>query len=215
MTNPAKIQSHLPSAVLFLFVVLFQNISFGQSTYFLNARAVDKSPEFLKNEIGLQTEFANRLSCIEYVNKLPSVLLTKGFVTASLDSIFFDTASAKLVVYLGQQYRWAHINTAMADRQVLANSGWNEKLFANKPINFGQLQGLKERMLIYLENNGYPFGKIFLDSINLNEDSVTANLIIDKGPLYKIDSIRIFGSAKISNDFLQRYRMEVFTTGKN
>src|SRR6187431_1338272 len=138
MTNSAKIQSPLSSALLFLFIILFQHSSFGQSNYFLNARSVDKSPEFLKNEIGLQTEFATRLSCIEYVNKLPSVLLAKGFVTASLDSIFFDTTSAKLVVYLGQQYRWAHINTGVADRQVLANSGWNEKLFANKPINFDQ-----------------------------------------------------------------------------
>ncbi|HET6766068.1 MAG TPA: POTRA domain-containing protein, partial [Chitinophagaceae bacterium] len=159
----------------------------------------------MKNEVGLQTEFATRLSCVEYVNKLPSVLLAKGFVTASLDSILFDSASAKLVVYVGQQYRWAHLNTAAADPQVLANSGWNEKLFANKPINFDQLKNLKERMLTYLENNGYPFGKIFLDSINLNEDSVTANLVIDKGPLYKIDSIRVYGNAKISNDFLQRY----------
>ena len=60
-------------------------------------------------------------------------------------------------------------------------------------------------MLVYLENNGYPFGKVFLDSISLIEDSVTATLLIDKGPLYKIDSIRIYGNAKISNDFLQRY----------
>ena len=205
MTNSAKIQSYLPAALLVSFIILFQNISSGQSNYSLNARSVDKSPEFLKNEIGLQTEFATRLNCIEYVNKLPSLLQGKGFVTASLDSISFDTASAKLVVYLGQQYRWAHINTAVADPGVLANSGWNEKLFSNKPINFDQLKNLQERMLVYLENNGYPFGKIFLDSIDLNEDSVTANLVIDKGPLYKIDSIRVYGSAKISNDFLQRY----------
>lgn len=205
MTNSAKIQRHLPAAMLFLFIILLQSISRGQSNYSLNARSVDKSPEFLKNEIGLQTEFPTRLNCIEYVSKLPSLLQAKGFVAASLDSVYFDTTSARLVVYLGQQYKWAHINTAVADPEVLANSGWNEKLFANKPINFDQLKSLKERMLVYLENNGYPFGKIFLDSINLTDDSVTANLIIDKGPLYKIDSIRVYGSAKISNEFLQRY----------
>jgi outer membrane protein assembly factor BamA len=205
MTNPVKIQSHLPTAMLFLFIILFQSISFGQTTYLLNARCVDKSPEFLKNEIGFQTEFATRLACIEYVNQLPSLLQAKGFVNASLDSIFFDTTSANLVVYLGQQYKWAHINTSVADPQVLAISGWNEKLFSNKPINFDQIKNFQERMLIYLENNGYPFGKIFLDSIDLIEDSVTANLVIDKGPLYKIDSIRVYGNAKISNDFLQRY----------
>ena len=205
MTNPAKIQSHLPAALLFFVIILSQNILLGQSAYFLNARSVDKTPEFLKNEIGLQTEFATRLTCLDYVNKLPSLLQAKGFVTASIDSISFDSTSANLVIFLGQQYKWAHINTTAADPQVLAVSGWNEKLFSDKTINFEQLKSIQENMLVYLENNGYPFGKVFLDSISLIEDSVTATLMIDKGPLYKIDSIRVFGNAKISNDFLQRY----------
>src|SRR4030095_1831101 len=196
MPNPAKIQSHLPTALLFLVIILIQNISFGQTTYLLNAKCVDKSSEFLKSEVGLQTEFPTRLSCIDYVNKLPSLLQAKGFVNASLDSIFFDTTSARLVLYIGQQYKWAHIDIASADPQVLSVSGWNGKLFSNKPINFDQLRGFQENMLVHLENNGYPFAKIFLDSISLIEDSVNASLMIDKGPFYKIDSIRVYGNAK-------------------
>src|SRR6187399_1846123 len=157
MPNPAKIQSHLPAVLLFLIIILIQNISFGQTSYLLNAKSVDKTPEFLKNEIGLQTEFPSRAGCIDYVNKLPSLLQAKGFVNASLDSIFFDTTSAKLVIYLGERYKWAHINTAAVDPEILSVSGWNEKLFANKPINFDQLKGFQERMLAYLENNGHPF----------------------------------------------------------
>ena len=205
MPNPAKIQSHLPAALLFLIIILIQNISFGQTSYILNAKSVDKTPEFLKNEIGLQTEFPSRPLCIDYVNKLPSLLQAKGFVNASLDSIFFDTTSARLVLYIGEQYKWAHINIAAADPQVLSVSGWNGKIFSNKPMNFDQLRGFQENMLIYLENNGYPFAKIYLDSISLIEDSVNASLMIDKGPFYKIDSIRVYGNAKISNTFLQHY----------
>ena len=92
MTNPAKIQSHLPVTLLFLVIILIQNISFGQTNYFLNARSVDKTPEFLKNDLGLQTEFPTRALCIDYVNKLPSFLQAKGFVNASLDSIFFPAS---------------------------------------------------------------------------------------------------------------------------
>ena len=205
MTNPAKIQSHLPATLLFFVIVLFQNNSVAQTSYQLNARCVDKSPEFLKSEVGLQTEFTSRNNCIEYVNKLPSLLQAKGFVTSSLDSISFDTSFAKVVIYLGQHYRWAHINTTLADPQLLSISGWNEKTITNKSINFDQIKNAQDRMLVYLENNGYPFAKIFLDSINLIEDSVSANLVVDKGPHYKIDSIRVYGNAKISNDFLQRY----------
>lgn len=205
MPNPAKIQSHLPAALLFLIIILIQNISFGQTSYTLNAKSVDKTPDFLKNEIGLQTEFQSRPVCIDYVNKLPSLLQAKGFVNASLDSIFFDTTSARLVLYIGQQYKWAYINIASADPQALSASGWNGKVFSNKPMNFDQLRGFQENMLIYLENNGYPFAKIYLDSISLIEDSVNASLMIDKGPFYKIDSIRVYGNAKISNTFLQHY----------
>src|SRR5689334_7147265 len=205
MTNPAKIQSHLPAVLLFFVIVLFQNIANGQTVYRLNTKCIDKEPEFLKNDIGLQTEFPSRLNCIEYVNKLPSLLQAKGFVTSSLDSISFDSTSAKVVIYLGQQYKWAYINTTLTDPQLLAISGWNDKSFTNKPINFDQIKNAQDRMLVYLENNGYPFAKISLDSINLIEDSVSAILSVDKGPLYKIDSIRIYGNAKISNDFLQRY----------
>ena len=205
MPNPAKIQIHLPAALLFLIIILIQSISFGQTSYFLNAKPVDKTSEFLKNEIGLQTEFPSRPVCIDYVNKLPSLLQAKGFVNASLDSIFFDTTTARLVLYIGEQYKWAHINIAAADPQVLSNSGWNGKIFSNKPMNFDQLRGFQENMLVYLENNGYPFAKVYLDSISLIEDSVNASLMIDKGPFYKIDSIRVYGNAKISNTFLQHY----------
>ena len=205
MTNPAKIQSHLSAALLFFVFVLFQNNSVAQTIYQLNARCVDKTPEFLRNELGLQTEFSSRNNCVEYVNKLPSLLQSKGFVTSSIDSISFDSTFARVVIYLGQQYKWAHVNTTLADPQLLSVSGWNEKMFTNRQINFEQLKNVQDRMLVYLENNGYPFARIFLDSINLIEDSVSANLIVDKGPLYKIDSIRVYGNGKISNDFLQRY----------
>jgi outer membrane protein assembly factor BamA len=60
-------------------------------------------------------------------------------------------------------------------------------------------------LLNHLENNGYPFAKIYLDSLGLEAEKVSAKLMVNKGPLYKIDSIRIYGNGKISNSYLQRY----------
>ncbi len=205
MTIAAKIQSLLPAALLFCFFFCLHQNSFTQNNYLLIARSVDKEVSFLEKEIALQTNFISRFACTDYVNKLPAMLQAKGFVTASLDSISFDTASAKLVLFIGRQYKWAKINTASNDQEILALNGWNEKLFSGKPMDFTLVKNMQERTMNYLENNGYPFGKIYLDSLNLDEDSVTAILKIDKGPLYKIDSIRLFGNARVSNYFLQRY----------
>ncbi|MEI9946775.1 MAG: POTRA domain-containing protein [Chitinophagaceae bacterium] len=47
--------------------------------------------------------------------------------------------------------------------------------------------------------------KIYLDSLQIDGEKVSAQLKLNKGYLYKIDSIRVYGNAKISTDFLQRY----------
>ncbi len=205
MTTPAKIQRLFPTALLFSFFLFFYIYSSGQYKYKLNTRSVDKEQSFLVNELGLQSDFVSMQECIGYVNNLPGILQSKGFVTASMDSIIYEPDSARMVLFLGRQYKWARINTEEEDREIFTLAGWNEKLFTGKAIDFNQMKFLQERTLNYLENNGYPFGKIYLDSIVLEEDSVSASLKIEKGPLYKIDSIRVFGKAKLSNYFLQRY----------
>jgi outer membrane protein assembly factor BamA len=205
MTATAKIQFPLSAALLLSFIILSPLFSAGQKNYSLVIRCADKDAEYVKKELDPPAVFPDRLACINYINKLPSLLKAKGFVTASIDSLRQDSASATVILYLGQQYKWVQVNTAAADEQVLAAAGWNEKLFAGKPMDMEDLKNRQERMMNWMENNGYPFGKISLDSIRLVNDSVFAVLMIDKGPLYKIDSIRVFGNAKISNDFLQRY----------
>ena len=52
-----------------------------------------------------------------------------------------------------------------------------------------------------MENNGHPFAKVYLDSLELNSEKVSARLMLNEGPSYKIDSIRIFGDVKIANEF--------------
>ncbi|HEU4633213.1 MAG TPA: BamA/TamA family outer membrane protein, partial [Flavisolibacter sp.] len=49
------------------------------------------------------------------------------------------------------------------------------------------------------------FGKVYLDSIDITGDGVSATVKVEKGPLYEIDSIRVYGDVKINNLFLQRY----------
>lgn len=205
MTVSTKIQSLLPAALLFCFFFGFKQSSLSQNNYRLITRCVDKENAFLEKEIGLQKGFSSRFACNEYINKLPAMLQAKGFVTASLDTITYDTSFANLVLFIGRQYKWAKLNTAPADMEILAVNGWHQKLFTGKPMDFAVVKNLQERTMNYLENNGYPFGKIFLDSLNLEADSVTGVLKIEKGPLYKIDSIRLYGNAKVSHYFLQRY----------
>ena len=189
---------------LFSFLLLPPHAS-AQDTYGLSIRGVDKDSSFLTNTVGLQSKFTSRNACVDYINKLPFFLQSKGYVTASIDTIRYDSASARLVLFLGEAYHWAQLNTDRVNPSLLNVIGWREKNFSGKPMDFSQVQAWEEKILDYLENNGHPFAKIYLDSLQVENDRVVALLKVEEGPLYKIDSLRVFGNAKISNNFLQRY----------
>lgn len=177
----------------------------AQNNYQLSIRSVDKDAAFLSSQLGLQTTFAHRSACLEYINQLPAKLQSKGYVTNSIDSLKLDSLSASMVLYVGQLYRWAQLDIKSVEPDLLNAVGWRDKLFSDKPMDFSQVQLWQERLLNQLENTGYPFAKIYLDSLQLEAEKVYALLKVNKGPLYKIDSIRVYGNAKISSDYLQRY----------
>ena len=168
-------------------------------------RGVDKDSATIVNENNLQTSFISKFACVEYINKLPGLLQAKGYVTSSVDDIRYDSASARLVLFMGSLYRWAQLDAKHVDPALLDAVGWREKMFANRPMDFTQVKLWQDRLLDHLETTGYPFARVSLDSLQLEQEKVYALLKVNKGPLYKIDSIRVYGNAKISNSYLQRY----------
>ena len=177
----------------------------AQNKYRLSIRGVDKDAAQLVSGLGLQTEFISRFVCAEYINKLPGLLQAKGYVTVSIDSLQYDSVAARIVLFTGNRYLWARLDTKNVEPALLNAVGWREKLFSDKPMDFVQVQLWQEKILGYLENNGHPFAKVQLDSLQIENENVSALLYVNKGPLYKIDSIRVYGNAKITNSYLQRY----------
>ena len=177
----------------------------AQTKYQLYIHGVDKDSAQLVKELGIQTEFISRFACTDYIAKLPGLLQAKGYVTASIDSLQYDSLAARMVLFTGNRYLWAQLDTKNVEPALLDAIGWRKTLFFDKPMDFVQVQQWQERILDYLENNGHPFAKVQLDSLQIDNEKVFATLIVNNGPLYKIDSIRIFGNAKITNSFLQRY----------
>ena len=203
-----QVKSHMRKfrlQISVLVLLLMSIYTSAQGKYNLHIRGAEKDSGLLISRLGLQTSFTSQNACSEYIGKLTGILQSKGYVTASIDSIRYDSSDAFMVLFTGERYLWARLDAKSIEPLILDGIGWREKVFVNKPMDFSQLQDWQEKLLKYLENNGYPFAKIYLDSLQLDNEMVSAQLKADKGPLYKIDSIRIFGDAKIANSYLQRY----------
>jgi outer membrane protein assembly factor BamA len=186
-------------------LLLLASIQPAFAQYALRVKLNSSDSIFRAPALGIPTSFKDRAGCTEYVYKLTDLLRTKGFTSASIDSIHFDTASAYLRLYIGERFTWSDIRTRKADAELLYSAGWSSKKLTGKPATPDQFQSEELLLLNYLENNGYPFAKISLDSVTIERGAINALLNIDKGPLYKIDSIRIIGAAKISVEFMERY----------
>lgn len=175
------------------------------ASYPLHIRGVDRDSLFLHDILSIPDGFTARSECIAYISKLPEDLKAQGYINVSMDSIQFDSASAKIVIYVGDKYHWAAVKTDSIPPAVLEAVGWREKGLSGKPMDFSEIRQWQEKMLVYMENNGHPFAKVYLDSLEISGQNVTAQLKMEEGLAYHIDSIRITGDVKISNDFLQRY----------
>ncbi|HVE61761.1 MAG TPA: hypothetical protein VNA26_08075 [Chitinophagaceae bacterium] len=187
--------------VLLLMLFLYSKVSAQE--YVVTYSVVDSLSQ--KSGVDLQTKFISRAEATNYFAALQASLQARGFITNSIDSIQLDSTTAWVQLFLGQQYKWAKINTRATDNDILEAIRWNERTFINDLVSFTNLQGWQQKALSYLEENGHPFAKISFDSIEIEGDEIKGLLMINRGPAYKIDSIRMYGDAKVSNDFLQRY----------
>lgn len=173
--------------------------------YLLQIKLVDKDSSFNLQALKLQTGFINKSLCNNYISGLVTFLSSKGYPTASVDSVFENENSTLIHLFLGHQYYWIKLKTDSIEKAALDNSRFQNKDYDGKLLNIPQLTNLQQKILAYYTNTGYPFAQVYLDSIMLDGEKMEARLKADKGQIYYIDSIRILGKGKISKKFLQHY----------
>lgn len=176
-----------------------------KNDYLLHVNFTDKDSSFKPQQLKLQSAFNSETAAMDYVNKLPGLLASKGYPVASVDSSWTDASAIHIMLYLGTRYNLVQLYTANIEKKALDETGFVEKNILNKPININQLQLLQKRLLNYYERSGYPFASVNLDSIQIENDKIIAVLKAEKSVLYHVDSIRVYGKVNINKKFLQRY----------
>ena len=178
----------------------------AQQKYVLELIRVDKGSTEAEDIVARKMEFSGKQECEDFVQKqFLAKLHKKGYLAASIDSVMIGDLSGAAWVFLGPAYAWGEIKI---DSSILLVSKYNDpELFQliGTPLSIESLVDLKENVLIKLEEHGYPFASVKLDSTYFKEAKLFARLTAELGPLYRIDSIRVEGKLRISKPYLQRY----------
>ena len=175
----------------------------GQNECALNIQQIDSTTSI--NTLQLQTTFTSKTKCIEYVHKLSQLLMTKGYISASVDSVWEDSSSVSILLFIGKKYTWDSLHVDEKNWLLLNNLGYSKTSFNNKPFDQQKVNVVYNQLLDYFSNSGYPFAKIFLDSVQMNDNSISATLKIERGELYHVDTINIYGNVKLTKNFVTHY----------
>ena len=174
-------------------------------SFHLLIKPVDSARNFVREELKLKKDFGSALLCMDYVKKLPSLLQSRGYLSASVDSIRSDSVHILVDLFVGEQYKWKRLTVDEKDKQLLNQVGRGINIFDTQVVDQSQINQLQQKLLDYFENNGYPFASIAFTHLLLNGGEVSADLKIDKGILYKMDSLVTRGNGKINKNFLYHY----------
>lgn len=153
----------------------------------------------------LKTKFSGLDQANIYINSLTKLFADKGYLVCSVDSVWYLQNNVHIDFYVGKKYKWIKLRTNNIDKSLLSKVGYAAKNFAEKPLNISEIDLLKERLLTYYENEGFPFAAVYLDSIAINDDKISASLMVNQGLVYRIDSINNYGKLKLNTKFLQQY----------
>lgn len=167
----------------------------------------------LINDSGVYNELKtvslkDSLSINDYLRKAIVKQKKNNHPLAAFDTLVWniDEKTLQAIMYSGPSFSNMQIYVSDKDRSLIRKiPGINERILTNTKLEANEIADTYERVLLYLENNGYPFAQVGFSNINLTPESPGATLIIEQGPLIRWQKINIKGEPKIAEGFLLTY----------
>ena len=159
------------------------------------------SKELLK--LFTKSTFKDSASVVQYLQEQIQQAQTLGYIESSVDSLRFQKPKVDIYIFLGRKVEQVSIRYDLRYEDVLlaVNSRYLSKEFKDAK----RIGEENQKIINYLDNNGYPFAEVKLDSVRLTDIGVTAFLEIDRGEQIVYDTIQIKGNLRVSKSFLYGY----------
>jgi len=168
-------------------------------------KVVNTDSQAIFKKVSYKKQVTSREFILQETNKIYVSLVNEGYISASVDSIKQDSLNYTAYINAGEKYKWVNLRYAKKDQGIISKLGYNERFFSNRPFKFTELSRFMEKLIVYYENNGYPFVLAKLDSLEFDKSQVKALVKIEKNVFVKLDSLVTEGTGKVSQKFLLRY----------
>lgn len=202
-------KKHLSLLFIAIFSVLIDSICYAENSMGVKFELIDVDKTVYFNEqlnnFDLTKKYKDSLSLKKDLNLFVSKIQSRGYLSASCDSIYPINNVFVIQFFLGELYQWAQIKNGNIDESYLSGTGIKEKRNKAIAINFQKTSQWMEIVLRNCENSGYPFATIKLSNIEFVNNEYSAELELNKNKLVRIDSIIIKGNVTIAPVYIHNY----------
>ena len=150
-----------------------------------------------------QLTFKDSLQRNSYLTSFRNLALEKGYLLASFDTLNYRNDTLLASFYIGKKFGKSYLKIDEKDLFLLQSiSSINERLIRGIPFSPFKIAQLLSSIQKALENNGYPFSKVQLTEVKIENETLTAKIIIDKKPQYTWKDIHLKGDSSIAKAFI-------------
>jgi len=142
-------------------------------------------------------EVKDSLAVYKEAEKVVSQLQFNGHLLAEITDIAFAKNEASINIKANKLYRWVNLSIGNLPLAISQNVGFRERNYKEARFNVNDLKKLFEALLVYYENNGYPFASVSLQQIYVDEQAISASLDVKPYQQLLFDTLQIVGSAQI------------------
>ncbi|MBY0426737.1 MAG: hypothetical protein K2Q22_13945, partial [Cytophagales bacterium] len=145
------------------------------------------------------------LYIIKEVNKILFSLHSSSYLFASISESYFNKDTLSYTIDPGEKIVWKNLSIRALPELERVKLGIRKNHNVNNQYSVAEIKKLENKFLTYYENNGYPFASLSFDSLQIENDGIFASLSIVRGPLILHDSVKILGTSKMKNPFVEKY----------
>lgn len=180
---------------VFLFFFLFSDVIFAQKSLKLHFQPL--------RAYSYQDKFPDSVSRERYLQNFLQEIRRKGFWYAYIVEKKYQKETLLVQIQLGELVLWKELRQGNVEKNFL------EKIklanFKKQPFDYEDFRKITEKILSNAENRGYPFAQVQLDSLQIENNQVSASLLMQKGFFVTWDTISLKGNLKIRRKFLEKY----------
>jgi outer membrane protein assembly factor BamA len=170
-------------------------MSLAQKSYKLSIANDDY--KILKKNV--TSNFNDSLEVKSYLNEFRLFAIKKGYLLASLDSIFYKKNETRAHFFLGEKFVKAELSLQKTDLDFLKrNSSLSEKLIRKTNFSPREISNLLALIHQTYVNNGFPFASVSLEKIDFINSMLFAEIKIEKFAEFRIKKINLVGNPVVS-----------------